>query len=131
MAIQTQWDDDQKQIIRVEVEGRWSWDELETALERTIEMMDSVSHKVDFIIDVSRSSLIPGGATKAAQKVATPETHRNEGVKVVVGANALMRIAYEAYRRINRSLGKEQEFLFAKSRDDARALIARERSSAS
>ena len=131
MAIQTQWDDDQKQVIRVEIEGRWSWDELQSALERTIEMMDSVPHKVDFIIDVSRSSLIPRGATQAAQSVATPETHRNEGVKVIVGANALMRIAYEAYRRINKSLGKNQEFHFAKTREEARALIARERSAAS
>lgn len=127
MAIQTQWDDEQKQVIRVEVEGRWSWDELQSALERTIEMMDSVPHKVDFIIDVSRSSLIPGGATQAAQNVATPETHRNEGVKVIVGANPLMRIAYEAYRRINKSLGKNQEFHFAKTRDEARAFIVRER----
>lgn len=130
MAIQTQWDDEQKQIIRVEVEGRWSWEELQTALARTIEMMDSVPHKVDFIIDVSRSSLIPGGATQAAQSVATPETHRNEGIKVVVGANALMRIGYEAYRRINKSLGKNQEFHFAKTQDEARAFIARERTAA-
>jgi hypothetical protein len=129
MAIQTQWDDGQNKVIRVEVEGRWSWDELQTALKHTIELMDSVPHKVDFIIDVSRSSLIPGGATQAAQSVATPETHRNEGIKVVVGSNALMRIAYEAYRRINSSLGKNQEFLFAKSREDARTLIFRERSS--
>jgi hypothetical protein len=127
MAIQTQWDDEQQQLIRVEVEGRWSWDELQMALECTIEMMDSVSHKVDFIIDVSRSSLIPGGATQAAQSVATPETHRNEGVKVVVGANALMRIGYEAYRRINKSLGKQQDFHFTKTREEARAFIARER----
>jgi hypothetical protein len=127
MAIQTQWDDEQQQVIRVEVEGRWSWDELQIALERTIEMMDSVAYKVEFIIDVSRSSLIPGGATQAAQSVATPETHRNEGVKVVVGANAFMRIGYEAYRRINRSMGKNQEFHFVKTRGEARAFIARER----
>lgn len=129
MPIQAQWDDDQKQLIRVEVEGRWSWDELQSALEHTITMMDSVAHKVDFIIDVSRSSLIPGGATQAARSVATPETHRNEGMKVIVGANALMRIGYEAYRQINRSLGKTQEFHFAKTLDQARSLIARERTS--
>lgn len=131
MAIQVQWDDEHQQIIRVEVEGRWSWDELQSTLEHTIEMMDTVPHKVDFIIDVSRSHLIPSGATQAAQSVATPETHPNEGIKVVVGANALMRIGYEAYRRINWSLGKNQEFHFAKTQQEARTLIARERRSAS
>jgi hypothetical protein len=131
MAIETQWDDEQEQRIRVDVEGRWTWDELHSALERTIEMMDRVPHKVDFIIDVSRSRFIPGGAAQAADNVATSETHRNEGMKVVVGANALIRIAYEAYRRINRSFGKNQEFRFAKTPDEARAFIARERSAAS
>jgi hypothetical protein len=131
MAITMEWDDDQQRIIRADVNGQWSFDEMEAALRQTIAMMESVSHKVDFIIDVSRSSLIPGGATRAAQSVATPETHPNEGIKIVVGANVLVRLAYEAYRRINRSLGKDQEFLFAGNLDEARALIARFRSSAS
>lgn len=127
MAIHLDWDDESNQIIQIRIEGRWTWDELENTLRQTIAMMDSVSHKVDFIIDVSRSHMLPGGATQAAQNVATPETHRNEGVKVIIGANTLIRLAYEAYRRINRSLGKNQEFLFAKTQDDARAIISRER----
>ena len=127
MAIQLAWDDDDHRIIQIQVEGRWTWDELENALRRTITMMDSVAHKVDFIIDVSRSHMLPGGATQAAQNVASPQTHRNEGIKVIVGANTLIRLAYEAYRRINRSLGKEQVFLFAKSQEDARATIEKER----
>jgi hypothetical protein len=131
MAIQLDWDDSSQQIIRVQVEGRWAWDELEAALRRTITMMDSVLHKVDFIIDVSKSHMLPGGATQAAQNVATPQTHRNEGIKVIVGANTLIRLAYEAYRRINRSLGKNQEFLFARSQEEARATIAAERQSSS
>jgi hypothetical protein len=126
MAIQLDWDDDSNRIICILVEGRWTWDDLEAALRRTIAMMDSVSHKVHFIIDVSRSQMLPGGATQAAQSVATPQTHRNEGIKVIVGANTLIRLAYEAYRRINRSLGKNQEFLFAKTQEEARAAIARE-----
>lgn len=131
MAIQLDWDNASHRIIRVQVEGRWTWDELEAALRRTIALMDSVSHKVDFIIDVSKSHMLPGGATQAAQSVATPQTHRNEGIKVIVGANTLVRLAYEAYRRINRSLGKNQEFLFASTQDEARATIAAERESLS
>lgn len=131
MPITITWEDDSRQIIRGDVNGRWSFDEMQDALRQTIAMMDSVPHKVDFIIDVSRSQLIPGGATQAAQSVATPETHRNEGLKIVVGANALVRLGYEAYRRINRSLGKDQEFLFARSIEEAHAIIARARSSAS
>ena len=131
MAITIGWENEQQRIIRADVNARWSFDEMHDALRQTIGMMDGVSHKVDFIIDVSRASLIPGGATQAAQSVATPETHPNEGIKIVVGANALVRFAYEAYRRINRSLGKDQEFLFARSREEALAMITRVRSSAS
>jgi hypothetical protein len=131
MAISIQWDNDDKQIIRGEVNGRWTWAELHNALEKTIEMMDSVSYKVDFILDVSHSRFIPGGATQAVQSVATPQTHPNEGIKVIVGANAILRFAYEAYRRINQGMGKNQEFLFAKTQDEARDLITRERNASS
>lgn len=125
MAIQIAWDDDRQQIIRVTVQGRWTWDELEVALRDTIRMMDSVAHTVHFIIDIRGSHLNVGGALAQAQKAATPATHRNEGVKVVVGANRVVRMLYGTYRKLNSAMGKNQEFHFAESIEDAYGFIAR------
>lgn len=123
MPIGLAWDDDSKQIINVTVDGRWTWEELEAALRQTIAMMDSVSHRVHFIIDIRRGHLDIASALGQAQKAATPQTHRNEGLKVVVGANWMVRKAYAAYRSVTRALGKDQQFLFANSLEDARDLI--------
>jgi hypothetical protein len=130
MAINVSWQDEDKQIIRCNVEGRWTWDELHRSLRQTIHLMDSVTHKVHFIIDLRNSSFIPNplGALAQAQGVATPQTHPNEGVKVVVGANPMVRLVYDGYRRITNAMGKNQEFLFAGTLEEAHSMISRERS---
>ncbi|MFO7322013.1 MAG: hypothetical protein DIU68_009790 [Chloroflexota bacterium] len=123
MAIHLDWDDEHKRLILVRVDGRWTWGELERSLENAISMMDSVSHKVNFIIDIRNGQMDLGSALGQIQKAATPETHRNEGMKVVVGANRMIRSLYGAYRALIQSMGKDQEFHFADTIDEARAMI--------
>ncbi len=123
MSVRIDWDDDRQQILRVTVEGRWAWDDLDAALRDAIALMDSVDHKVHFIIDIRSSQFNAGSALGQVQKAATPESHRNEGVKVVVGANRMVRMLYGAYRKVTQAMGKDQEFLFADSLDSARRLI--------
>lgn len=124
MAIDLAWDEQDTHIIRVNVSGDWTWEMMETALERAIGMMDSVDHTVHYIIDIREGRLDLGSALKQAQQAATPETHRNEGIKVVVGANFMIRTLYTAYRKMIERMGKQQEFLFAETPEEARTLIA-------
>lgn len=124
MAIDLAWDETDSQIIRVDVRGDWTWDMMERALEQAIGMMDSVDHKVHYIIDIREGRLDLASAMKQAQQAATPETHRNEGVKVVVGASFMIRTLYSAYRKMIERMGKDQEFLFADTPEEARAMIA-------
>jgi hypothetical protein len=129
MAIQVGWQDENKRIIRCAVSGRWTWDELQTALGKTIKLMDSVDHKVDFVIDLRNGSFVinPLSILGQARSVATPETHRNEGVKVVIGANSLVQTAYNTYRGITSAMGKNQVFHFADTEAQAYDIIQRER----
>lgn len=124
MAIVLAWDEADQQIIQVQVSGNWTWDQMETALEEAIGMMDSVDHTVHFIIDIRNGQLDLGSALAQAQKAATPETHPNEGIKVVVGANFMIRTLYGAYKTMMERMGKQQEFLFADTPEQARAMIA-------
>lgn len=129
MAMHVSWHDDNKAIIRCNADGRWTWDELEAALHKTIKLMDSVEHKVDFLIDLRKGNFIlnPFSLLGQARSVATPETHRNEGVKVVIGANGMVQTAYDAYRRVISTMGKNQVFHFADSEAQAHQIIQRER----
>jgi hypothetical protein len=125
MSIDLAWDEQDAQIIRVNVSGDWTWTMMETALEQAIGMMDSVDHTVHYIIDIREGRLDLGSALKQAQQAATPETHRNEGIKVVVGANFMIRTLYGAYRKMIERMGKDQEFLFADTPEEARVLITK------
>jgi len=129
MAIQVGWQDEKHTIIRCTVNGRWTWDDLQKALAQTISLMDTVDHKVDFFIDLRNGSFAinPLSLLGQTRHVATPESHRNEGVKVVVGANGLVRTAYDGYRRITRSMGKNQVFHFADNEAEAYQIMERER----
>lgn len=124
MAITLAWDETDNRIIHVNVDGDWTWDMMESALNEAIGMMDSVNHRVHYIIDIRTGRLDLASALKQAQQAATPETHHNEGVKVVVGANMMIRTLYGAYRKMIQRMGKDQEFLFADTIDEARAMIA-------
>lgn len=127
MAITLAWDETDASIIQVNVSGDWTWDMMETALTEAIGMMDSVNHRVHYIIDIRAGRLDLASALRQAQQAATPETHRNEGIKVVVGANMMIRTLYGAYRKMIERMGKDQEFLFADTIDEARTMIARAR----
>ncbi|MBE2269703.1 MAG: hypothetical protein IAE80_15815 [Anaerolinea sp.] len=128
MAIQVYWQDEQKNMIRCSVSGRWTWDDLQKALSQTISMMDSVNHKVNFIIDLRNGSFVinPLSLLGQTRSFATPETHRNEGVKVVIGANGLVQTAYDGYRRVTSAMGKNQVFHFADTEAQAHQIIERE-----
>lgn len=129
MGIQVGWQDEGKRVIRCAVSGRWTWDELQIALNKTIKLMDSVEHKVDFIIDLRNGSFVlnPFSLLGQARSVATPETHRNEGTKVVIGANGMVQTAYDTYRRVIAAMGKNQVFHFADTEVQAHQIIERER----
>lgn len=123
MAIDLAWDEQNAHIIRVVVHGDWTWEMMETALEQATGMMDSVDHAVHYIIDIREGRLDLGSALKQAQQAATPETHPNEGIKVVVGANFMIRTLYATYRKMVERMGKQQDFLFADTPEEALTLI--------
>src|SRR5688572_14571049 len=46
------WDEAKKNIILYKFEGKWTWDEFYPAYYESIEMMDSVDYKTNFIMDL-------------------------------------------------------------------------------
>lgn len=125
MAIITKWDDTNKTRVLIEFETSWSWDELDTALEATDNLLAGVPHIVDIIIDLEGSE-IPKDYVKAAQKLLThPNTDMrpNEGNRVVVGANKWMRTAYQTLAKTFSKQLNGREVLFANDLSHARGMI--------
>jgi hypothetical protein len=58
MPIKIQWDSDTgRRLILFYYIGKWDWVEYETAVAKTVEMMESVSTPVTVIIDLSHSEM--------------------------------------------------------------------------
>jgi len=123
MGIASFWDNKKKTTILIEFETKWSWSELEEAITKVDEMIASVSHQVDVIIDLEGSSIPKDFMNAAKQLLQNPEPRPNEGWRVVVGANKVMKGVYQTIQKTFNSKVDGRELLFAADIDDARARL--------
>ena len=89
MSVHVEWWDDDKRIILYEFSGKWTWEEFYPAYHESIQMMDSVDYKVNFIMDLLQSQHIPPGALHHIKRAAD-FNHPNMGLAVYVGINPLI-----------------------------------------
>jgi hypothetical protein len=123
MPVTNVWDNNEKTIIRMEVSGRWTWDEMYQASSAGYGMLDSVSHTVYPIIDFSQSLGMPPNAITHARNMMGRQ-HPRTGMTVFVGANTLFVNLWRIFIRLYALFSREQDFTFAKSLDEARQLLA-------
>ncbi|MGJ3239655.1 MAG: hypothetical protein ACFE0Q_13175 [Anaerolineae bacterium] len=125
MAIHTRWDDNQKTRVLIEFETSWTWEQLDKALETTDNLLATVAHRVDVIIDLEGAE-IPKDYLKAAQRLLTDPNmgvRPNEGSRVVVGASQWIRTAYTTLQKTFSKQLAGREVLFANDLSHARGLL--------
>lgn len=125
MAIVTQWDNRNKTAILLEFETEWSWADLENALQQADELIISVQHQVDIIIDMEGSN-IPKDFVNAVKKLMSEngnDARNNEGHRIVVGANKAMRAVYNTVQGTFKNQFENRKLLFAADVDDARSIL--------
>src|SRR5690606_34184496 len=88
MPILVRWDDEEKTRIYYEFVGKWTWDEFNTVYEGVYEMLDTVSHKVDAIVDLRYSNLLPQSTLTEMRRL-TFQQHENGGITVFITENEL------------------------------------------
>lgn len=122
MSIQVGWLN--PSVIHIKFRRGWNWDDLYAALEQADTFIGSVSHTVHVIIDVSGGGRLPSDFIRAAGDLfAQGEARTNEGQRVVVGANGMVRMAYGGLQRVYGHRLSDRPFLFASSLEDAHALL--------
>ena len=123
MAIVTRWDNKGKTVILLEFESEWSWDELESAVDKADRLIGSVEHFVDLIIDLEGTAIPKDIFSSAKALLDSGEARPNEGARVVVGANGAIRTLYQTIHKTFNSAVEGREILFAANLNDARAII--------
>jgi hypothetical protein len=123
MAIQVQWANPEQTAIHLKMERGWTWDDLYGAIQRSDDLLTSVPHRVDLIIDISAAGGIPRDFMRVAGDVfASGEARSNEGKKIVVGAGWLIKGAYNTFLKVYGGQLKNRPFLFAATMDEANAM---------
>lgn len=123
MSILTTWDDKEQTRVLIEFETSWTWEELEAAIEVVDEMIGSVAHQVDIMIDVEGSTLPKDFLSAARNLLANPEGRPNEGSRVVIGANKVIRTAYTTLQKTFGEKLVGREIVFAEDLPQARSLL--------
>lgn len=123
MGILTRWDNREQTMILLEFESEWTWADLEAAIEATDRLIVSVAHPVDILIDLE-GSRIPRDFLSAAQRLLdNPEPRPNEGRRIVIGVNGVMKAAYSAIQKAFGGKLNGRGILFASNLDDARIIL--------
>ncbi|MCA9914490.1 MAG: hypothetical protein KC496_14150, partial [Anaerolineae bacterium] len=122
-GILTTWDDTARTRVLIEFETSWTWDELESAIEAVDQMIGSVTHQVDVMIDVEGSTLPKDFLSAAKNLLANPEGRPNEGSRVVIGAGKVIRTAYQTLQKTFGEKLVGREIVFAEDIPQARSLL--------
>lgn len=119
MSITVAWDNPEKTILRQTYTGRWTWNQFYAASEQTRDLMDSVDHRVDILIDMRHSSTLPQNAMSHIGVV--ERRHRNQGRIVAVGVNQLIQLMFRIVLPIRPHLA--EYILIVRTMDEAYAVL--------
>lgn len=121
MAIRVEWDDPSQNALRYVYEGSWNWDEFQQARKQARLLMDTVDHRVDIIIDVVQTGILPNNILSRANSIPR-ERHPNEGTIIIVGANPLIRFLYDVARRIYAEVIDYRGYRMVANLEEARSI---------
>lgn len=124
MSIQIKWANPEQTAILLEFERGWSWDDLYGAIKRADNLITSVSHTVNLIIDIRQAGGLPRDFMRVASDVFEQgEARPNEGMKIVVGAGWLIQGAYNTFQKVYGHRLQNRPFIFASSLDEAYTML--------
>jgi hypothetical protein len=122
MAIDVVWDDDSQSILRWDFSADWSWDEYQLAFDRSLEMVSSVSHRVDVIPNVIETQKLPAGALAQFKRV-YDNSPDNTHLILITGGNSFVNAVIKTFARVYRI----PTWRTARTLADAREMIRQDR----
>lgn len=124
MGIQVAWANPDQTILQLEFRRGWTWEDLYGSIQQADDLITSVPHTVHMLIDIREAGGLPRDFMKVAGDVfASGEARANEGQKIVVGANALIQMAYKGFLTVYGHKLQNRPFLFAPTLDAAYTML--------
>ena len=124
MGINVAWTNPTQTVIKLDFQRGWTWDDLYAAIQQADQLITSVNHNVDLIIDISHAGGLPRDFMRVAGDIFdSGDARANEGQKIVVGANSLIQFAYKGFLKVYGNQLQDRPFQFAPSLEAAYSLL--------
>ena len=123
MKIDVQWGNEPHTIVHYTFYQGWGWADIDQALKQAAEMMSSVDHTVDVIMDFSGVNALPQGAVTQIKRAFSNPKPSNLDVTVMVGANMFIEVLVSTGRKLSGKVADNWPMEFVSSVDEAYALI--------
>lgn len=122
MGIVVNWDDSDQTIIRWDFGETWLWEDFHNAFSQSLDLSNAVSHRVDVIPYLKMTRSVPPNALAQFNRIQR-QMPANTHLIVITGGNPFENAIISAFRAAYRA----DTWRTAKTLEDARALIQRER----
>ncbi len=123
MSITVEWDNDEKTIIRYTYTNRWTWDEFYAAQAQQNRMQETVSRRVNVLVDARNIQTLPDDFLTHLKRVMT-ERHPQTGLTVIVSSSGFLRSLFNLASRLFPSGTADTRFV--SSEEDAYNLFRAE-----
>jgi len=123
MGVLVGWDDETKRSIRLNLEGRWTWDELERAALECVDLAKSLDYRINVIVNFTHSGPLPLGVIPRSRKVIVQLMPHLE-LLIVVNGDAFVNLMAVVFQHVHPGLGEVVRT--TTSLEKARLLIRRE-----
>ncbi len=94
------WDDAAQRVIRMIVEGHWTWEEMQDARDDVGHLLDTVAHEVTVLLDLVKSHGFPEGYLWQFHKL-YGVSHINSGPIVMISEDRLVQPLVEMLNRLD------------------------------
>jgi len=100
MGIAVEWSISEVNVIEMTVEGKWTWDDLSSAMKTAHDMMDvSTYDEIDFLLDMRHCDILPSNILSRMKHV-SQHHHPKSHDMVVIGAGRFADTLFSLMERI-------------------------------
>jgi hypothetical protein len=120
MPIEVKWYDAEQTVILYDFSEHWTWDEMYAAVEQVTAMIASVPHRVDSIMNLTRTSIVPTGAIGHVKSL-SGAIQPNFGIGVVLSRNTFIKTIFQMFSKLYPKQGSR--FAVVESEEQGLAMI--------
>lgn len=124
MSIEVGWGTPENTIIHMRFRRGWTWDDVRAAVQHVDDSLVATPHTVHLLLDIREAGGLPRDFSGViGELLKQGEARSNEGRRVVVGANFMLRTVFASVQSLYGRQLKDRAFQFADTPEQAHKLL--------